>query len=108
MDDLDEDFISERKKTHLQGLPGSRLEDLSNSLTRLCRTLDVTLRSDLLRNSKTLRWWDGTLVHPVEILNSFGVVSQILFACHEDDGETLTEVQDFRDPLEGNQSSSTR
>jgi len=87
--------------THLQSLPGSRLENLSDTLARLCRTLDVTLRSDLLRNSKTLRWRDGTLVHPVEILYSLGIVSQILFARDEDDWQTLAEVQDLGDPLRG-------
>lgn len=35
----------------------------------------------------------------VQLLNSLLVVSQVLLAADENDGEARTEVQDFRDPL---------
>ena len=35
----------------------------------------------------------------VQLLNSFLVISQILLAADEDDGQALAEMQDFGDPL---------
>lgn len=35
----------------------------------------------------------------VQLLNGLLVISQILLAADEDDGEALAEMQDFRDPL---------
>ena len=35
----------------------------------------------------------------MQFLNRLGVVSEILLATNEDDGETLAEMQDFGDPL---------
>lgn len=42
---------------------------------------------------------DGLLAGLSELLNDLLVVSQILLAANEDDGETLAEVQNLRDPL---------
>jgi hypothetical protein len=43
---------------------------------------------------------DGLLRCLVQLLNSLLVVSQILLAADEDDGEARAEVKDFGDPLE--------
>lgn len=43
---------------------------------------------------------DGLLAGLSELLNDLLVVSQILLAADEDDGETLAEVQNLRDPLQ--------
>ena len=42
---------------------------------------------------------DGLLARLAELLLNLGVVSQILLATDEDDGQTLAEVKNFRDPL---------
>lgn len=42
---------------------------------------------------------NGLLARLTELLLNLGVVSQILLATDEDDGETLAEVKNFRDPL---------
>lgn len=42
---------------------------------------------------------DGLLRRLVQLLNGLLVVSQILLATDEDDGEAGAEVQDLRDPL---------
>jgi len=42
---------------------------------------------------------NGPLGGLVQLLDCLGVVAKILFASNEDDGETLAEVKNFRDPL---------
>lgn len=80
---------------------GSSLKHLPHTRTRLGRTLDIALRLDLLRNGETLGARDGALVHPAEILDRLGVVSEVDLARDENDGEALAKVEDFRDPLLG-------
>jgi hypothetical protein len=43
---------------------------------------------------------DGLLARLAELLDGLVVVTEILLAANQDDGETLAEVQDLRDPLE--------
>jgi len=42
----------------------------------------------------------GLLARLAKLLDGLGVVSEILLAANQDDGETLAEVENFRDPLE--------
>lgn len=42
---------------------------------------------------------DGPLGGLVQLLDCLGVVAKILFASNKDDGKTLAEVKNFRDPL---------
>jgi hypothetical protein len=44
---------------------------------------------------------NGFLAGLVELFNCFLVVTEILLATDEDDGETAAEMKDFRDPLVG-------
>lgn len=44
---------------------------------------------------------DRLLAGLAELLNGLVVVSQILLATNQDDGEALTEVKNLRDPLYG-------
>jgi hypothetical protein len=46
--------LAGRVETHSQGLSRSRLEHLTDSLTRLGTALDVTLSANLLSDSDTL------------------------------------------------------
>lgn len=78
---------------------GSRLKHLPDSFPSLGRALDIALRLDLLRDGQALGARHGALIHPSEVLDGLGVVAQVLFACDEDDGEALAEVEDFGDPL---------
>jgi hypothetical protein len=80
-------------------MPGRLLEHLPNSLSGLGTALDVTLSTNLLRDSKTIGPGYHSLVHPLQILHRLGVFSEILLARNENDGEAVTEVKDFRDPL---------
>lgn len=42
---------------------------------------------------------DGALGGLVELLNSLGVVTQILLTANQDNGKTLAEVEDLGNPL---------
>ena len=94
------------------------LKDLADSLVGLGRALDVLLGADLVLDLSGLcgcvlvcvKWFmschktylvlgDGGLRSLVELLNGLLVVSEILLATDEDDGKTLAEVQNLRDPL---------
>lgn len=44
---------------------------------------------------------DGLLAGLAKLLDGLLVVTEILLAADEDDGQTLAEVQDLRDPLFG-------
>jgi hypothetical protein len=77
----------------------SMLEDLTHTVTALGRTLKVLVGTNLLANLLTLLGRNGLLARLTELLLNLGVVSQILLATDEDDGETLAEVKNFRDPL---------
>jgi len=91
---------------HHQRMPRSRLENLSDSLSRLGTALDVTLCANLLRHRKTFRPRHGSLSHPTEGLLRLWVVSEILLARDENNRETLAEVEDFGDPLEARETMS--
>jgi len=72
---------------HHQRMPRSRLENLSDSLSRLGTALDVTLCANLLRHRKTFRPRHGSLSHPTEVLLRLWVVSEILLARDENNRE---------------------
>ena len=44
---------------------------------------------------------DGLLGSFGELFNSSGIVSEIVLAANENDGQALAEVKDFGDPLSG-------
>lgn len=48
---------------------------------------------------------DRALGGLVQLLNGLGVMAQILLAANEDDGETLAEMKDLRDPLDQAESA---
>lgn len=87
------------EKTHVQGKAGGGLEHLADTLASLGRALDVAGGTNLLRNSVALSARDGALVHAGEIGVGLGVITEILLAGNEKDGETLAEVEDLGDPL---------
>lgn len=80
-------------------MPGCCLEHLPNSLTGLGTALNVALGTDLLSYSQTLSALNWALVHPFQILFGLAVLAEILLARDEDDGKTLTEVEDLGNPL---------
>lgn len=82
-------------------MPRSSLENLPDALPSLGAALDVTLRANLLSNLQSLGTLDRALVHTGQVLVRLGVLAEILFTGDENDGETLTKVEDFRDPLWG-------
>ncbi len=97
---------------------GGSLEHLTDAFVGSCRALEVLVSADLLADFLTLRASqnfgsencslcsgpylfraDGPLGCLVQLLDCLGVVAKILFASNEDDGETLAEVKNFRNPL---------
>lgn len=42
---------------------------------------------------------DGPLARPPQLIDSLGVIPEILLAAHKDDGETRAEVKNLGDPL---------
>lgn len=113
----------------LAGFPGKQssacgvLEHLSHALVGLGGAFEVLAGTDLLADFLSLGLFvsmmfllallkallfqacpyllgsDGLLRRLVQLLNSLLVVSQILLAADEDDGEARAEVQDLGDPL---------
>ena len=49
---------------------------------------------------------DGLLARLAKLLNGLVVVAQILLATDEDDGKTLAEVHDLRNPLQARHVSA--
>jgi len=78
---------------------GGVLEDFADTIVALGRALEVLVGHDLLTDLLTLLGGDGLLAGLAELLNGLLVVSQILLAADEDDGQALAEVQNLRDPL---------
>jgi len=78
---------------------GRMLEDLTDALVGLCRTLEILVSPDLLAHLLTLFGSNGLLACLVEFFDGLLVVAEILLAAHEDNGESLAEMQDLRDPL---------
>lgn len=103
-----------------QGRAGGGLEDLAHTLVGAGRALKVLVGTDLLADLLTL--YHTGLVKPLdvvrasrrtyllrgdrllrglgELLNSLGVVAQILLAANKDNGKTLAEVQNLGNPLQ--------
>lgn len=82
-----------------QSLPGSSLEDITNSLSGSSGALDVSTSTDLLSNGLSLSLSDGPLAGLLQLLDGSGILSEILLATDKDDGEVGAEVKDLRDPL---------
>jgi hypothetical protein len=78
---------------------GSVLKHLANTLVGLGRALEVLVGADLLTDLLTLFGRHGLLAGLAKLLDRLLVVSQILLAANENDGETLAEVKDLRNPL---------
>lgn len=75
------------------------LKDLTNTVAGSGRALQVLVGSDLLSNSLSVLSGNRLLVGCPQGLDGVGVVSQIVLAADQDDGETRAEVHDLRDPL---------
>lgn len=104
-----------------QGGTRGVLEDLANPFIRLGRAFEVFLGANLLAHvfrllslvsasrcntsacalklHTHLFWCHRLLRRLVQLLNCLLVISQILLAADQDDGESLAEMEDFRDPL---------
>lgn len=82
-----------------EGSTGSVLKDLLDTFLGLGRAFQVLESTNLLGNSLAFVGSDGALGSTLELLNGLGVVSQISLATDKDDGHTLAEVEDLRDPL---------
>jgi hypothetical protein len=82
-----------------QGCSGSSLKDLTNTLSSLGRALKVIPGFDMTSNLSTTFRGDGSLVDPPQLLDGALIVSQILLAGNQQDGETATEVLDLGEPL---------
>ena len=78
---------------------GCVLKHLADTLSSLGGALEVSDGANLLGNGHTLFGRDRTLAGLSELLDNLGVMSQILLATDEDDGQVLAEVEHFRDPL---------
>lgn len=105
------------------------LENLSDALVGLGRALEILVGANLLADLLTLRvdmpvsrlvfiWLesavsgqtrvqhtyllgaDGLLACLAELLNGLVVVTQILLAADQDDGKSLAEMEDLRNPLQ--------
>ena len=87
------------KRTNRKRMPGGSLKHLPNPFTRLGTTFNIALRANLLRNSQTFGALHRALIHPRAVLDRLGVLSEILFARNENDGETLAKVEHFGNPL---------
>lgn len=103
-----------------QGRAGGSLEDLAHTLVGAGRALEVLVGTDLLADFLTLDYTrlampmvfartggrtyllrgDRLLRGLGELLNSLGVVAQILLATNKDNGETLAEVKNLGNPLQ--------
>lgn len=82
---------------------GGVLKHLADTLVGLGRALEVLVGTNLLADVLTLLGRNGLLARLAQLLDGLGVVAEILLAANQDDGQTLAEVQNLRDPLwEGN------
>lgn len=78
---------------------GSVLKHLTNTFAGLGRALEVADGTDLLSNGHTFLGGNGTLARLSKLVDNLGIVTKILLASDEDDGEVLAKVEHFRDPL---------
>lgn len=79
--------------------PGCSLEDLTNTLVGSCGAFEILVGSNLLANFLTLFRSNWLLRGLVQLLNGLGVMTKILLATDENDGEALAEVKNLGDPL---------
>jgi hypothetical protein len=79
--------------------PGGVLKDLADTLVGLGGALEVLVGLDLLTDLLALLGRDRLLARLPQLLNSLLVVSEILLAANENDGQALAEVQNLRNPL---------
>jgi len=77
----------------------SVLEHLADTLIRLGRALKVFVGINLLADFITLLRGNWLLGGLVKLFDGLLIVTKILLASNEDDGETLAEMKDLRDPL---------
>jgi len=82
-----------------EGGPGRVLEHLLHAFACPGRALEIFVGVDLLGDSVSFFRGNGLLVCLAELLDRLGIVTQILFAANEEDGETSAEVQDLSNPL---------
>jgi len=82
-----------------QGCAGSTLKDLTNTLASLGRALKVIPSLDMTSNLSTTFRGDGGLVDPPQFLDGALIVSQVLLAGNQENGETTAEVLDLGEPL---------
>lgn len=78
---------------------GCVFKDFADALAGLGGALEVSDGADLLCDGHALFGRDGALGGLAEFVDDLGVVSEVLFAADEDDGEVLAEVEHFGDPL---------
>ena len=75
------------------------LKHLPDTLTRLGRALEVPDRTNLLCYSHTLLGANGALTSLSQLVDNLGVVTQVLLASNEDDGQVLAKVKHLGDPF---------
>jgi hypothetical protein len=63
------------------------------------------MSEDLDRNGLSLLVRHRVLAHFLQLRNRIGVVSEILFAAHENERHVRAEVLDFRHPLHGERAN---
>jgi len=75
-----------------QGGARSMFEHLTDTLVRLCGTLQVFVGTDLLADLLTLFRGHWLLAGLVKLLDGLLVVSQIFLAAYKDDGKPAAEM----------------
>lgn len=78
---------------------GGVLKHLANAFTRLGRALEVPHCTNLLCDRHTLLGTNRSLRSLAELIDNLGIVTQVLLAPNQDDGQVLAKVKYFRDPL---------
>jgi len=74
-------------------------KNLTDTLASLGRALEVVSGLDMASNLSSSLGAHGSLIAPPELLNRTLVVSQVLLASNQQDGETSAEMLDLREPL---------
>jgi len=82
-----------------EGSSGGRFEDFADTLVGFGRAFEVFVGTNLLAHFLTLFHCHWFLRCLCQFFNGFRVVSEVVLAAYKDDGETLAEMEDFRDPL---------
>lgn len=92
-------MIPSSSTTHRKSLPRSCLEDVPDALPSPRRALDVPPRANLLGDLLAFGLRDGPLGRLLKLLDRARVLTKILLAADEDDGQVLAEVKNLGDPL---------